>query len=361
MYPFIVKRRHTYQARGASATQGTSGTVETLGQRELRQIRQRIVALDGTIRGYETILQRKMSELDKALRQRTSIHWILQDMDQQEKKDTAPVGWYDFFFKNRETIVEKERKKRRLIERITVRRVQNTKLEEIASNIRILESEKTVWRTNIESAQRTLVEEKRKLEAKEMAEDAKQERARQEEEKETARRAELAKQREKQEAVRRAALIREMERKRMAQETQEAERQRWAAEAERVQNEMERRRREALYEKICKAKEEQGVGGEKTNERAECLMKSKDEKSPAATVARSPVAERRKRARQNAGRKAETTAQARKAPCLHGGWWPKIMGQFVCERCSSRTYRYAFRCPSCSVVACANCRNAMKG
>lgn len=304
-----------------------------------------------------------MSELAEAQRQRTSIQLILQEVDEQEKRDAAPVGWYDFFFKNRDIFVEKEQKQRRLIERVTVRKVQNTKLEEISSNIRILESEKTIWRANIESAQRTLAEEKRKLEAKETAEDARQkrarqaereqegrsaaaQRARQEEEKEKARKAELAKQREKQEAARRAALIREMERKRMAQEAEEAERQRRAAEVETVQNEMERRRREALYEKMSKAKEEHEVGTGNTNERAECPRKSEGEK--------------RQRARQNVGRKAETTAQARKAPCLHGGWWPKIMGQFVCERCSSRTHRFAFRCPSCSVVACANCRNAMK-
>lgn len=53
-------------------------------------------------------------------------------------------------------------------------------------------------------------------------------------------------------------------------------------------------------------------------------------------------------------------ATASKASCLHRSWWDQQGGKHICERCSTTTSRYAFRCPSCQTVACARCRNIMK-
>ncbi len=47
--------------------------------------------------------------------------------------------------------------------------------------------------------------------------------------------------------------------------------------------------------------------------------------------------------------------------CRHDKFWPKLEGSYRCDRCRTLQRQFAFRCPGCSMTACARCRRALKG
>lgn len=47
--------------------------------------------------------------------------------------------------------------------------------------------------------------------------------------------------------------------------------------------------------------------------------------------------------------------------CHHQGWWGRIDVRFSCSRCSSVTRKFIFQCPGCGKLACASCRDTIKG
>jgi hypothetical protein len=50
-----------------------------------------------------------------------------------------------------------------------------------------------------------------------------------------------------------------------------------------------------------------------------------------------------------------------KETCRHQGWWIQIDVSTPCSRCSSVTRKFIFQCPGCGKLACASCREAIKG
>lgn len=368
--------RAYYQPGKNPDTRASSSASGAYCDAELRNIRQRIADLNTAVQSHQRVLQEKQSELSNLRYQLRISQSILQRMDEEERKDVtiAAAGWYDWIFKYQETVTEKADKERRALERTTVRRVQNLKVLESTSKIRTVEGNVQFWERSIKVAEIQRVglvqREKERLEEIKRVEFVRQERERkaEQERKDIAAqkaRQEQERQREKQEAARRAELVRKLERQRREAEAEEAERQRRGFEAQRAQIEAERRRREVLYAKIDKA----ASAASEEKQRNEQIDKNEADK--VAT----PNPERRSYPpqKQDAGQKKQTTVPSRRRPpppppsggpakktCQHDRWWPKVMGQFVCERCSVWTLRFAFRCPSCSIVACANCRNAMK-
>lgn len=320
---------------------------------ELCEIRQRIAQFDKVIRDCQETRQRSASELFQAQRQLGDTQSILREVDEEEKKDAAPTGWFEFLFKNinHDVFVEKHRKKQRMRERIAVRKLQRPKLTILESSIQRIQSKISTLDAEIARAQAAKARETQNEKVREGVGRARQQherqaaeesrnnaaqRARREQEQKTACQAERERQRERQEAARRAELMREVERKRLAEE------------ADRARDEAERRRRQALYERINKtAMKEERETARKESRNEPTGWQSKDKGSP-------PVGTKG-RSQQRSGQDGHGEA------CLHGRWWPKIIGQFRCKRCCDWTHRYAFQCPSCSVVACADCRNAMKG
>ncbi|KEF58685.1 uncharacterized protein A1O9_06611 [Exophiala aquamarina CBS 119918] len=47
--------------------------------------------------------------------------------------------------------------------------------------------------------------------------------------------------------------------------------------------------------------------------------------------------------------------------CNHRDFWAQIEGGHKCSRCKITTTKFAFECPGCAKVACADCRRAIKG
>ncbi|PMD28574.1 DnaJ-domain-containing protein [Hyaloscypha hepaticicola] len=46
--------------------------------------------------------------------------------------------------------------------------------------------------------------------------------------------------------------------------------------------------------------------------------------------------------------------------CIHEGWWNKVEGRNICERCGVARYRYLLQCPGCSYRACPSCQKVLR-
>ncbi|KAH7324331.1 hypothetical protein B0I35DRAFT_423930 [Stachybotrys elegans] len=172
------------------------------------------------------------------------------------------------------------------------------------------------------------------------------------------------------------------------QRRQQAEEQRKFAEAqqerlrkERAAQEAEARRRNEEAARAAEAyRARQAAEAQKREEAAEELAR----KFQQAYEATQAAAKRSREAREAAQARSETQRssgqsrqegrgakkfQRRRTPgdgarqtasCRHRAWWEQISGPNSCQRCQRRTPRFAFRCPGCQVVACADCRVALK-
>ncbi|KAL4780130.1 hypothetical protein BJX76DRAFT_59302 [Aspergillus varians] len=50
-----------------------------------------------------------------------------------------------------------------------------------------------------------------------------------------------------------------------------------------------------------------------------------------------------------------------KKTCHHQSWWSRIDVRLSCSRCLSVTRKFIFQCPGCGKLACASCRDTIKG
>lgn len=46
--------------------------------------------------------------------------------------------------------------------------------------------------------------------------------------------------------------------------------------------------------------------------------------------------------------------------CQHKSFWAKLEGSRICSHCQMFQRRFAFKCPDCSKVACASCRQVLR-
>lgn len=47
--------------------------------------------------------------------------------------------------------------------------------------------------------------------------------------------------------------------------------------------------------------------------------------------------------------------------CKHEWFWPRVMGSHQCQNCNLIQNRFAFQCPGCRMMACASCRQILRG
>ena len=72
--------------------------------------------------------------------------------------------------------------------------------------------------------------------------------------------------------------------------------------------------------------------------------------------------ERRAQAASMAAERARTARQARNdSACIHDKFWPRIEGRHLCGSCHNTQRRFAFQCPGCGMIACASCRQTLRG
>ena len=159
-------------------------------------------------------------------------------------------------------------------------------------------------------------------------------------------------------------LRKEQEAKRRAEAQEERERQAkwradWEAESARLRNE------EAVKRAARQAKEAQEA--EEAQRRARVAREARDRE-----IQEMLLAHRRERARSI--REAAQAAQKNKAQgssprgfassqnlCRHKAFWPKIQGASLCQNCNRMQRQFGFKCPDCNLIACATCRQSLKG
>ena len=56
-----------------------------------------------------------------------------------------------------------------------------------------------------------------------------------------------------------------------------------------------------------------------------------------------------------------STESAAAGSCQHHRFWPKIEGRQFCRKCCTFQGRFAFQCPDCRTIACASCRQSLRG
>jgi hypothetical protein len=58
---------------------------------------------------------------------------------------------------------------------------------------------------------------------------------------------------------------------------------------------------------------------------------------------------------------ARTRNNNRTQQCVHDQFWPQIDGRHLCSKCERVQRHFAFQCPTCGTVACASCRQTLRG
>ena len=159
----------------------------------------------------------------------------------------------------------------------------------------------------------------------------------------------------------------EAEKSRAADEAAAVERARMARmqdEARERQEQERRKMEERLFraEEIRKQREKEEW--ERQQKAAQEYMKrmgreSREREDRCAEEARQRAREAAARAQRNRGRQTGRTNET--TVCRHQKFWNKINGRQLCSECEIFQPRFTFRCPSCSKVACASCRQKLRG
>ncbi|TPX20022.1 hypothetical protein DIZ76_017817 [Coccidioides immitis] len=141
---------------------------------------------------------------------------------------------------------------------------------------------------------------------------------------------------------------REKEKKRHREE----EEKRWREVLKRQAEEEERRRREfqAQMGKVQKKSHNQSA---KTQRQSSWTEQKKDTKMENAR--------RQANRGSHATNRSTNPLRPNMVLCDHALWWPRVDGTHLCSRCLTHTTRFAFRCPRCNKVACASCRDILRG
>lgn len=147
------------------------------------------------------------------------------------------------------------------------------------------------------------------------------------------------------------------------------------ARASRLKMEQEARVRamREMREKMVQAQKERAAKeareAQAARERLEALEKLERARVAAAAERRRKEAEERAqtiRRAEEAAKKAEKARGDRsgvttKSTCRHERFWPKIEGRQLCSKCHAVQSRFVFQCPGCRMVACASCRQSLRG
>ncbi|KAM0463922.1 hypothetical protein ACHAO4_000647 [Trichoderma viride] len=278
-------------------------------------------------------------------RSQAAFDKLQSEADKDAQEDARRKSWFGYFFPASQSEGDKEERQRRMFTNRVGRIVREAE---------------------IDSRKRTMA-------SKQLSIDALNEQIRQKNaDKETLQQRERA----REEAVRwaemrqREALRREKERQEKEKQEQERK-EKEKKENERRENERkenERRERERV-EELRRAFRDlnEAIQKEQEAQRFRKPPQAKKERQANANAnananwgTKSNTRRRNDFKSQSANSKPPAAATTSKTSCLHKSWWDREEGKHVCERCSMTTFRFAFQCPNCRAVACAQCRDVMK-
>jgi glucan-binding YG repeat protein len=145
------------------------------------------------------------------------------------------------------------------------------------------------------------------------------------------------------------------------EEREEQEKRRM--EEERLRQEANRRMAEELRKQQEKRRvEEERLRQEANRRMAEELRKQQEKQAQQANKGyKYPSQEQGASRSRNSVQSEGKQNFHEKETCHHHGWWIQIDVPTPCSRCSSVTRKFIFQCPGCGKLACASCREAIKG
>jgi len=311
--------------------------------------------------GYVFEASRKVRKLNAELKR-------LEELDEEDqKKDMERNSWWKFFSSplHGRTQESDEESAVRVFERLqrnSSRRIKGLELEREESSLQ-------AWKNKLQTLNDKIAAEKREQEQENQKEEgrkqghfwreeavrlqvmrekilAEQQRKRREAEaaaKEAQER--LEKELEARQKKQKERLERELQaRQKKQQEERDEMLRKWKQEEEARQ----KKKQEALEEAKRKTKEEEEV-------RAQMAAKFFNEHHRDTSIRSSA---------HDHGSPASTRRPAtstKKSPCQHQRFWPKIEGGHKCENCGQYRHKFAFRCPDCAMMACADCRQLLRG
>ena len=287
----------------------------------------------------------------------------LQDQDDEElRKERDRKSWWTyvtspFYASPKETEEEKQTREVERLQRLASKRIKERDLVEKEAKLK-------KWKDALEDANNKIAAEKAKAEEEARSRAAKiQEQLRREQEarrrveqqaaeEEMRKRWEEIQTRMRQEQAARAA--REAREARESQEAWEAQQRAWKVAEERRKAEEKRRAEERRQaEEKRKAKEKQRAEAEK-RARAASWADTVRKAQQGRNDWFEPEVPSYSFSRASAPNKTSSV-------CRHEMFWPKLNGSHTCQNCHGIQRRFAFQCPGCNIIACASCRQTMRG
>ena len=237
----------------------------------------------------------------------------------QEKQRNS---WWTYlaspiYGKVEETEAQKQERDTNCLNRGASKRIKGSELAEKEARLRRMQEELRNVNDKIAAEKRTAEDEKRRVEEEARARKVKMEE-------------ELRAHRLRTEQEAQARAMQEM-RERMAKMRRER------AESERIAREA-REANEALERAAAERRRQEA------EETARAMRRKAEEM----------VRKARKTRNERSGVRAKST-------CGHDRFWPKIEGIQQCGNCHAEQRRFAFQCPGCKLVACASCRQSLRG
>ena len=308
--------KETLRAEQQSARWAAEAKAKAQKEESARQERLQDLALT------KSRLDRDIFDLSRTIRRLNVDLQRIQDQDEQDlREEKQRNSWWTYFThgKVRETEEQIQNRDTTRLHRRASKTIKESKLSEENSRLQRLQSALQSTECKMAVEKQKAEEEKSKL----------QEEKRKADEEARARKARM-----EQEAINRK--VQEM-RERMAREQKEyADRAaRAAAEAREAQA----------------AREAQ----ERARTVAAAVERRRQEAEERARVTRAAEEAIRK------ARKTDGPQAATRGSCRHDRFWPKIEGRLSCGHCHAVQNRFAFECPGCKMVACASCRQSLRG
>ena len=258
-------------------------------------------------------------ELSRVVRKLVADLKHLQDQDDEDlRKERERNGWWAYlaspiYGKVNETDEQQQARETERLHRLASKRIKGSELDEKQAKLQRLQDALQNVNGKIAAEKKKVEDEKKKVE-----DEARARRLRMEHE---------ARNRAMQEMRERTARAQKEQAERAAKEAREAQ-------AAREEQEAQQRARMAAAAERCRREVE---------ERAQAM-----------------------RGAEEAARKAKKTwndwsEPATKSACQHDRFWPKVEGRQLCSNCYTVQRRFAFQCPGCRMVACASCRQTLRG
>ena len=321
LWPGIKNRRNAQREARKGQEQAAEAPPKRAAEEALHRQRQQKASQDRLQILEQSRSQRDSSifEINREIRRLRAELKRLQDKDDEErKKQREKSSWWAYltspiYGKTAETDKEKLQREAERLQRLASTSIKTNELKCKEATLKALETDLKIINLRIATEKKRYEEEARAQES------IRKEQLRQEQ---------LMQERLRQEQLRKERLRQEQ----LRQEQLRKEKEAWTKEQEQRERERE-------------------------VEVAAALHKKRQEEAARATG--------RARAANEARDCRKAAPEARPTPfrgtCRHKAFWAKLEGSRSCSKCHGLQRHFTFQCLGCKVIACASCRQILKG